>query len=116
PRSAQYSSQNISDKPSPHQEVESREQWRLLAEAVSTLPPQCQRVFVLKKVYGHSNKEIAAQLGISTSTVEKHIASGLRRAGDYLARRADADAATATAMSGRAGPDRRAEGTTENTP
>ena len=47
--------------------------------AIAELPPQCQRVFIMRKVYGFSHKEISKQLGISVSTVEKHIISGLKR-------------------------------------
>jgi RNA polymerase sigma-70 factor (ECF subfamily) len=48
-------------------------------EAVRQLPIQCRKVFVLKKVYGYSQREIAAQLSISESTVEKHISTGMKR-------------------------------------
>ena len=48
-------------------------------EAVRLLPIQCRKVFVLKKVYGYSQREIAAQLNLSESTVEKHISSGMKR-------------------------------------
>jgi RNA polymerase sigma-70 factor (ECF subfamily) len=48
-------------------------------EAVRQLPTQCRKVFVLKKVYGYSQREIAAQLSLSESTVEKHIATGMKR-------------------------------------
>ncbi|OUS23455.1 RNA polymerase subunit sigma-70 [Thalassotalea sp. 42_200_T64] len=48
-------------------------------EAVRQLPLQCRRVFVLKKVYGYTQREIAAQLSISESTVEKHISTGMKR-------------------------------------
>jgi len=44
--------------------------------AVRELPVQCRRTFVLRKVYGLSQREIATQLGISESTVEKHVAKG----------------------------------------
>ena len=47
-------------------------------------PPQCQKVFVLKKVHGYSHKEIAKELEISISTVEKHAASGLKRCSEYM--------------------------------
>ena len=33
----------------------------------------------MRKVYGFSHKEISQELGISVSTVEKHIVSGLKR-------------------------------------
>jgi RNA polymerase sigma factor (sigma-70 family) len=48
-------------------------------EAVRQLPIQCRKAFVLKKVYGYSQREIAQQLSISESTVEKHISLGLKR-------------------------------------
>lgn len=50
-----------------------------LCEAVRQLPQQCRKVFVLKKVYGYSQREIAAQLNLSESTVEKHISAGMKR-------------------------------------
>lgn len=48
-------------------------------EAVRLLPIQCRKAFVLRKVYGYSQKEIAASLAISENTVEKHIATGIKR-------------------------------------
>ncbi|MGK0376110.1 MAG: RNA polymerase sigma-70 factor (ECF subfamily) [Arenicella sp.] len=60
-------------------EVFSRKDFSFLCEAVNELPEQCSRVFVLKKVYGLSQREIAEKLDISESTVEKHVAKGLRR-------------------------------------
>ncbi|MFT5757061.1 MAG: RNA polymerase sigma factor (sigma-70 family) [Alteromonadaceae bacterium] len=48
-------------------------------EAVRLLPIQCRKAFVLKKVYGYSQREIAAQLSLSESTVEKHISAGMKR-------------------------------------
>jgi RNA polymerase sigma factor (sigma-70 family) len=48
-------------------------------EAIRELPLQCRKVFVLKKVYGYSQREIAAQLSLSESTVEKHISTGMKR-------------------------------------
>jgi DNA-directed RNA polymerase specialized sigma24 family protein len=48
------------------------------------LPPLCRRVFVLRKVYRLSHDEIAEVLGVSHSTIEKHVAKGLIRCRDYL--------------------------------
>lgn len=70
------------------------EQWitknemDVFREAVTQLPEQCQKVFVMKKVYGYSHKEIAAQLGISISTIEKHVSNGLKRCNDYMLQQA----------------------------
>ena len=55
------------------------ERMTKVKEAIADLPPQCQRVFIMHKVYGFKYREIASQLGISMSTVEKHIISGLRK-------------------------------------
>ncbi|MFA5632101.1 MAG: sigma-70 family RNA polymerase sigma factor [Porticoccaceae bacterium] len=64
--------------------VAAQEEFSLFCEAVRCLPEQCRRAFVLKKVYGYSQKEIAGFMAISESTVEKHIAYGIKRCMDYL--------------------------------
>lgn len=64
--------------------VASNEEFSLFCDAVRGLPLQCRRVFVLKKVYGYSQREIALELGIAESTVEKHIASGMQHCIHYL--------------------------------
>jgi RNA polymerase sigma-70 factor (ECF subfamily) len=61
-----------------------QQEFAQLCEAVRHLPTQCRRVFVLKKVYGYSQKEIAQELQISQSTVEKHVALGLKKCAEYL--------------------------------
>ncbi|PHR60673.1 MAG: RNA polymerase subunit sigma-70 [Robiginitomaculum sp.] len=58
---------------------EDQEQLRYFSHAVAELPARCQRVFIMSKVYGFTHKEIAIQLDISVSTVEKHVATGLIR-------------------------------------
>lgn len=73
-----------SNEPSVCEQVESRQKMLVFWEAVSGLPPQCQKVFVLKKVHGYSHKEIAKELEISISTVEKHAATGLKRCSEYM--------------------------------
>jgi RNA polymerase sigma-70 factor (ECF subfamily) len=57
----------------------SNDEFANFCQAVRLLPIQCRKVFVLKKVYGFSQKEIAKQLTLSESTVEKHIALGIKR-------------------------------------
>jgi RNA polymerase sigma factor (sigma-70 family) len=49
-----------------------------LSAAINTLPPARRRVFILKKVYGHSQAEIAQRLNITANTVEQHLSKGLR--------------------------------------
>ena len=66
--------------------VASDEEFAHFCEAVRLLPVQCRRVFVLKKVYGYSQKEIAIEMNLSESTVEKHIAVGFKRCATYMMR------------------------------
>jgi RNA polymerase sigma factor (sigma-70 family) len=65
--------------PTPDMEVEGRQELRLLAEAIAQLPPRCRAVFVARKVQGLSQRETAQHLGMAESTVEKHMAAGLRQ-------------------------------------
>ena len=60
------------------------EQFGRFCEAVQLLPVQARRVFVLKKVYGYSQREIADELGLAQSTVEKHVALAVRRCAEYM--------------------------------
>jgi len=48
------------------------------AKEVENLPEKCREVFKLSREYYMSNKEIAQKLGISESTVEKHINKAIR--------------------------------------
>jgi RNA polymerase sigma-70 factor (ECF subfamily) len=61
------------------QQASRQEQMRMLLRVVSGLPPKCREVFVLRMIEGLSQFEIAERLGISVSTVEKHLAKGLRQ-------------------------------------
>ena len=63
----------------------SRDKPGAFSDAVATLPPQCRRVFMMQRFDGLTYKEIARELDISTSTVEKHLQKALRRCTDYLA-------------------------------
>ena len=65
-------------------QFQSEEMFLLFCRAVSALPAGCRKVFVLKKVYGLSQKEIADYMGISASAVEKHVAKGMVMTADYM--------------------------------
>jgi RNA polymerase sigma factor (sigma-70 family) len=65
-------------------EVDGRARIRVLARAIAALPPQCAKVFILRKMQGLSQKEIAARLNISVRTVENHVALGLVRCKAYM--------------------------------
>lgn len=61
------------------QQVESDIMFNAFLRSVQTLPRQCRRVFLLRKLYGWSHKKIATHLNISRSTVERHITNAITR-------------------------------------
>lgn len=63
------------------------ERFGQFCESTLEMPPQCRRVFLMCKVYGYSYAEIATELGISQSAVEKHISKGLKIAHLHVRRR-----------------------------
>ena len=65
--------------------VNTHQELALLTAAVARLPTRCRQVFTLRKVYGLSQKEIAAELRISENTVEQHLAKGMRLCSAALA-------------------------------
>lgn len=65
-------------------EVTSKERFLLFCRATEQLSQPVRKCFILKKVYGMSQKEIAAQMNLSESTVEKHIAKGLLKSMQYM--------------------------------
>ena len=62
---------------SPEERLGAKQMMMVFARAVSALPERNRRVFILAKVHGASYKEISAELGITVSTVEKHVASAI---------------------------------------
>lgn len=56
----------------------------LYFDAIAELPPQCRRVFLMRKVQALPHLAIANELGISKSAVEKHIAIGVARCHQYM--------------------------------
>lgn len=63
-----------------------RDELRLLARAIDTLPGRCREIIVLRQIEGVPQKEIAERLGISVLTVQVQVVRGLRRVNDYLRR------------------------------
>jgi len=74
----------FSSEAPPDEQVDARRQFEAFCAAIDRLPPLCRRVFVLRKVYKLSHAEISEVLGVSHSTIEKHVAKGLIRCRDYL--------------------------------
>ena len=68
-------------------EFESKERFLLFCRATDQLSGSVRQAFILKKVYGWSQKKIAEYLELSESTVEKHIAKGLFLTSQYIRRK-----------------------------
>jgi RNA polymerase sigma factor (sigma-70 family) len=62
------------------------EDLQLLIHAIQSLPDRCRQIMTLRKIYGLSQKEVAARLGISEHTVEAQGAIGLRKCIEYFRR------------------------------
>lgn len=61
------------------QQASARQRLDSLRIAIDALPPKCRKAIVLRLVNGFSQKDIAEDMNIAESTVEKHLAQGLRR-------------------------------------
>jgi len=64
----------VADTISAERLLQARDQLRRLEAIVDTLPPQCRRAFILRRVHDRPVKEIAEEMGLSVFTVDKHIA------------------------------------------
>ena len=67
----------IAEVPSVERELLGRERLRQVLEAADRLPPRCREVFVLRKIDGLTQQEIASRLGISANMVQKHLRKAL---------------------------------------
>ncbi|MSU48371.1 MAG: sigma-70 family RNA polymerase sigma factor [Opitutus sp.] len=62
------------------------EDFQLLVRAIESLPGRCRQIITLRKIYGLSQKEVAARLGIAEHTVEAQGGIGLRKCIEYFRR------------------------------
>ncbi|MES2694392.1 MAG: RNA polymerase sigma factor [Verrucomicrobiota bacterium] len=74
----------LEEKPDAAESAAASQELEILAEAIRTLPDRCRQVFTLRKIYGLSQREVAAQLGISENTVEVQMGRGARRCAEFL--------------------------------
>ncbi len=66
------------DEPSPEAAVMARDELAMIRRAIAGLPRQTQQAFVLRRIEGLSQSEIARRMKLSEHTVEKHIARGIK--------------------------------------
>ena len=75
-----------SEEPLADRKLQDREQLQALAEAIASLPKSCRDVFVLRRVQGLSQREVAGQLRLSENTVEHHMTKALALLVDLFGR------------------------------
>src|SRR5262249_10572321 len=66
------------DGPSVDRIVAGRRQLQRVHDLISSLPRKCREIFVLRRVHGVPQKDVARTLGISENTVEMHSKRGLK--------------------------------------
>ena len=64
--------------PTPEEALIVREEREVISAAIATLPERARCVFELHKLEGMSHAEVARQLAISLSGVEKHMAVAMK--------------------------------------
>jgi RNA polymerase sigma-70 factor (ECF subfamily) len=74
----------LEEAPNAAESAVARQELEILTEAIRDLPDRCRQVFTLRKIYGLSQREVAAHLGISEHTVEVQMGKGARRCAEYL--------------------------------
>lgn len=74
------------EEPLPDVQTSDREALFHLAAAIDALPPRCREAFTLRKIQELSYRDIAARMGVSESTVDKHLTKALGLLMQWFAR------------------------------
>ena len=74
------------DAASPEQHALDRDELRQLSRAIAAMPAKVREAFVLRRVDGLSQRQIAERMRISENTVETHISRGVSFLIDWFGR------------------------------
>jgi RNA polymerase sigma-70 factor (ECF subfamily) len=77
---------DLDDRPSAERQLIDREQLDMVSAALAELPERTLLIFSRFRIDGAPQKEIAAELGISVSAVEKHLQRAYRTVVDVQSR------------------------------
>jgi len=64
-------------RPSPEKAAETRQTLAAIASVMKNMDPKCRKAFTMSRIQNISYKEIAHQMNVSTSMIEKYIAKAL---------------------------------------
>jgi RNA polymerase sigma-70 factor (ECF subfamily) len=92
--------QHADDTPGPEQCAIAQDELRELTRAIAAMPARTQEAFILRRVEGLSQKEIAARMQVTENTVETHVGRGIRFLGEWFARSSGTDGATGSVSGG----------------
>lgn len=62
----------------PEDETDAILRWRCLLTSINALEPKCHQAFVMHKINELPYKEVASQMGITVSMVEKHLSKAIK--------------------------------------
>ncbi|QJU59095.1 RNA polymerase sigma factor [Sphingomonas sp. AP4-R1] len=67
-----------SEEPSPERIAAARQEWGRVQAAIGQLSERARRIFIMRKIDGLAQKEIARALGVTETVVENDASRGLR--------------------------------------
>ena len=76
-----------SAEPEPSTALNSKDEAKILREAIQQLPKRCRQILISRKLENLSNKEIAKDMNISVHTVEAQLTIGLVKCKQYFKRK-----------------------------
>lgn len=68
----------VVDDPSPEEAAMASDELRRVERAIDAMPRQTRAAFILRRVEGLPQQEIARRMNLSEHTIEKHISRGIR--------------------------------------
>ena len=77
-RQLAFENENRVEEISPERVLQGKQAIAVLRAALEELPPRTRAVFVLRRFEGFKYREIARRLGVSPSSVEKHMMSAIK--------------------------------------
>jgi len=90
--------EHFDDAASPEQYAIDRDELRQLARAIAAMPHKTREAFILRRVQGLPQRQIAARMRITENTVETHISRGILFLIDWFGRSGNKRSQTSRTM------------------